>query len=547
MSVMATAANAQIVRGTVTEKGSGAPLSGVVLTIVDTAGKTLVDALSGEDGGFEVRAPGPGRFALDAKRIGVRRLRLPAFSLASGETSRIDVVLEAVPTVLASMRVTSRSACVRRPQENARTAELWEDARAALRASVISRLRASPSGKVVRFTRKLDVRTWRVLFEHRREVPADANRPFRSLSAEDLSIDGYVRENADGSVDYFAPDAEVLLSDTFLADHCFRVEPGLRERARHIGLAFEPIAGRKTPDVRGVLWLDATTAELRTLEFQYTWLPYDQRPVDFGGTVDFFRTFSGQWIVRAWRIRTPEFGYEQFIERANGERIPAGRSRTPHVVRITEEGGAVPISVLLAETGIEGTVVLGNGSNRLLPGVTVALGGTTDSAVTDGTGRFAMSGVNVGSYTVVLRHPVLDSLGIEHLGPTVDVRPGMFANLALEFPSDLELATRLCTAVNLKQHAVVRLLAVDEKTGAPLTDLPITLAPVRVDARGNRIVSPPAHRGTLDATGGFMACGIAGNTAMRIEIGPEGAPRWVGEISAPAGVVGWHLIRIQPQ
>src|SRR6185503_11701153 len=121
---------------------------------------------------------------------------------------------------------------------------------------------------------------------------------------------------------------EVLLSDQFLADHCFRVEAGTGWRAKDVGLGFEPIPKRKTPDVRGVLWLDGRTAELRTLEFTYTWLPFDERPGDFGGTVDFFRMLSGQWIVRNWRIRTPEFGRQQFIERANGDRVPLPPSQT---------------------------------------------------------------------------------------------------------------------------------------------------------------------------------------------------------------------------
>jgi hypothetical protein len=390
---------------------------------------------------------------------------------------------------------------------------------------------------VIRFMRKLDVRTWRVLFESRRTVMSDASRPFRSLAAEDLSIDGYVRQNHDGSVDYFAPDADVLLSETFLTDHCFRVVSGLgRElHENHIGLGFEPVPKRTTPDIRGVLWLDAKTAELRTLEFTYTWLPYDERTKDFGGVVDFFRTLGGQWIVRNWRIRTPEFGHEQYVERANGERIAMAPSRTPHVVRITEEGGAVPLGVLLAETAVRGVVVMDKASQRAIPGVTVALGGTNDSTVTDEFGRFALTEVDVGSYTLVLRHPALDSLGIEFLGSTVDVRPGVTSQLVIEFPSNADLARRLCDGpVNLERDAVVRVIAVDDSTGKPLRDAPI-------------VISQPGaalRRGMLDAGGGFVVCGASGGQGMVIQIGNGPIP-FTDQVIASAGVVGWRLIRVK--
>src|SRR3712207_8591443 len=59
---------------------------------------------------------------------------------------------------------------------------------------------------------------------------------------------------------------------TLFRSHCFRLE---RDPARpHVaGLAFEPVKGRKQPDVRGVLWVDRDTRELLSLDYTYTSYP----------------------------------------------------------------------------------------------------------------------------------------------------------------------------------------------------------------------------------------------------------------------------------
>lgn len=72
---------------------------------------------------------------------------------------------------------------------------------------------------------------------------------------------------------FHAPDAAVLLSDTFLDTHCFRLQSAHRAHVGMVGLAFEPVRGTRTPDVHGVLWMDAESAELRLLEYGYGDLP----------------------------------------------------------------------------------------------------------------------------------------------------------------------------------------------------------------------------------------------------------------------------------
>jgi hypothetical protein len=180
---------------------------------------------------------------------------------------------------------------------------VWDEARKALSSTVRA---AADSGAAYEFT------TFeRIYTPHDRQLVSDttvrhrgpASRPFASISAEELAEHGYVRP-LDGTMTYYGPDAEVLLSDVFLERHCFQLREGTGAEEGMIGLAFEPLRTRRRPDVRGVLWLDRRTSELRHLAFDYDGIqPGGDPPAD--GRVEFARTPAGTWIVRKWLLRFP--------------------------------------------------------------------------------------------------------------------------------------------------------------------------------------------------------------------------------------------------
>src|SRR4030095_428528 len=68
------AAEAQVVRGRITDRTSGSPVPGVLVSLLPDAGTTAaISALSNARGEYAIRATSPGRYRLDAKRIGVQR------------------------------------------------------------------------------------------------------------------------------------------------------------------------------------------------------------------------------------------------------------------------------------------------------------------------------------------------------------------------------------------------------------------------------------------------------------------------------------------
>src|SRR5688572_29646346 len=291
--------------------------------------------------------------------------------------------------------------------------------------------------------------------------------------------------------------------------------------------------------------MDAKTAELRTLDFTYTWLPNDYRPADYGGVVTFFHMPGGRWIVRSWRIRMPEFGYERSSERFDGTHVALGRSSTPHVVRIAEEGGAVPLDVLLSKAGrVVGTVVGDTVSNRPIAGITVALEGTSDSTMTGVDGTFELPLVQPGSYSILLRHAALDSLGIRHLARTVEVEAGSTTTLALQLPTNDEIAARMCKVpVDFQKHSIIRFIILDQ-AGAPLANTPAVFSRVPLGEDNKAIVdSAASYDVTLDATGGFLACALRGDEVVRIEGVPEAPNPWGETVRPRMGMIGWYVVR----
>jgi hypothetical protein len=335
---------AQSVRGLVKEQVTGLPLAGVLMTLTgDSAGAPAVaTVLTNDLGAYSIRAPQPGRYRLGAKRIGVRRFESEGLELAASQDIERDVELEALVYQLPTVVVHSDPLCVRRADQSGQIASLWDEASTALTATQVSLRDRMVRARVVRYTRDLDAQSLRVEAERaRRQTDGVIERPFVSLSGDDLSRNGYWRMLPDDSIAYYAPDATVLLSTAFARDHCFSVANGRAERAGLTGMAFEPKSGRDVPDVRGTIWLDARTFELRLVEFRYSRLPIASSNRHIGGEVHFVKLPSGAWIVGRWFIRMPRYDRNPRM-RSTG--VPGQPPVVEHrLTGLIEEGGTVTV------------------------------------------------------------------------------------------------------------------------------------------------------------------------------------------------------------
>ncbi|HEX6316201.1 MAG TPA: carboxypeptidase-like regulatory domain-containing protein [Gemmatimonadaceae bacterium] len=333
---------AQTARGVVTEQATGAPLAGVLMTLArdDDPGQVVASTLTSERGLYHLRAPQPGHYRLGAKRIGVKRFESAAIELAAAQDIERNVELEALAYQLPIVTVRSDPLCVRRNDQADRIASLWDEVRTALTATQVSLRDRLVRARVVRYVRELDAQSLRVQAERmRRQTEGIVDRAFVSLAGDVLSRQGYWQTLPNDSVVYYAPDASVLLSAAFARDHCFATIEGRGVRAGLTGVAFEPESERNVPDVRGTIWVDARTFELRLVEFRYSRLPVATSNRHIGGEVHFTRLPVGSWIVSQWFIRMPRYANRP-TTRSTG--VPGQRPIVEYrLTGLIEEGGTV--------------------------------------------------------------------------------------------------------------------------------------------------------------------------------------------------------------
>jgi len=306
--------DAQSVSGRILDATSGGVVAGALVILLDKEDREVATTVTTARGTYHVRAAGAGVYRLRAERIGFENATTQPFTLLAGQTVNRELSASSTAIVLPVLAVEGETECRVRPGEGEATYVLWEEARKTLR--VAERAAADYRFDAVMYERLVNL--WGEPLEQgdMEYVSIAGRHPFRSVSVEDLEADGYSRIAEEGTY-YFGPDAEVLLSDPFLDSHCFRYRGAGDDPV--VGLAFEPVRQiRNRVDVRGVLWLDRETAQLRTVEFQYTGVA---RPAALGqgpgpgGQLVFDRTPDGGWIVREWWIRIPAGSRERGVQR----------------------------------------------------------------------------------------------------------------------------------------------------------------------------------------------------------------------------------------
>lgn len=513
--------DAQIVRGRVTERGSGATVGGVVVSIIDAATRApTASTLSDAQGHYALRASGAGSYRIEAKRIGVRRFLSDAITLATGETREVDIAVEGLAYTLPEVVVSGLAACSGSTRDAPRIAALWDEARTALFATRISLRDRLFRGTVSRYVRELDPRSHRVLREEGRQIQGVVDKPFRAVDADSLSARGYVETDASNIRTFHGPDADVLLSDAFVRDHCFRLAPPSRERRGLTGIAFVPAAGRNISDISGTMWLDARTFELKLVDFRYvntSGLPDDNA---IGGEVHFAKLANGAWVVRKWFIRLPSGSRTSTPMTVSGATPNIFARPVGYVLR--EEGGHVTAEAMLDRerpAALAGTVYDSLGGP--LVGAVVVLSGTPYRGTVDALGQYRINGIAPGTFSVVVEHPAYSAFGIFAAEAEVSLPEGLVSQLQLEAPKTRVIRARLCPSTNQREpeQADLRLHLLDAKGQL----MPFTW--VRVDWREVQRMTERSvmTRGSYleaetDQHGAATLCALPARTSLPISV-----------------------------
>jgi hypothetical protein len=507
---------AQVIHGQLARDGSSEPIGGALVVLLGADGTQLTGALTNPEGRFTIRAPGPGVYTLRAEQIGFATVTSPALRLADAETLEYSMLARVEPVRMDGLTVTGRRRrCVVRPREGEQLHTLWEEARKALNAAAWTEEQGLFRFRYVRYERELDPASLRVR-THREVATAGLSaNPFVSIPAEQLENEGYVRMSG-ADAWYFAPDAEVLLSDRFLDQHCFKLASGRPDAEGLIGLAFEPVSGRGLPDIEGVLWLHRSTAELHHLEYRYTRLSIPVATDELGGRIDFERLPTGAWIIRRWYIRMPVIGT------SSSQWLDTG-SRTSHTLLALKEDGGEVVAIFTPAGRVVRSASLASISGTVFDSITSAplagaevfvVGGADDRSLTDASGRFLITGLlPERSYRLSFSHPRLDSLDYSPAGLEVAVVGGEGTDVALAIPS---MATMRAAECGDAEGGVVFGSVVNSANSLPLAGARVTLS-----APGDSFVREQES----DFAGRYLFCGVPAEVALTVRATAAGSAR----------------------
>ncbi|HEX6251945.1 MAG TPA: carboxypeptidase regulatory-like domain-containing protein [Gemmatimonadaceae bacterium] len=378
------------------EAESGVPLGGALIALLDQGDRVVAEGLSSEDGRRTLRAP-DGIYRVRVRRIGFHphvtgAVRLP-------HEGEFVVRIESRRVVLSTIVVSARAQCRALERDAVAVATVWEEVSKALRASQLTSddLAGIARGRVYR---KEVSREGAVTAADTSAFVVVDKRPFGAVDPAILARDGYVTGDEWRGWQYYGPDETVLLSREFANTHCFRITRG-DQRAGQIGLAFEPVPGRRVADITGVLWLDESSGELREIEYNFVNAGMPSRFAS-GGFTRFRRMPSGAWLVDEWKLRMPRI------------RMRPGANAIVSVAGWVETGGGIVADDATPRTargvGTVTGIVFDSIAGVPLEGAAVSLRGS--HARSDASGRFTFTEVPTGRSTISFTHPSLSALNI---------------------------------------------------------------------------------------------------------------------------------------
>lgn len=497
---------------------STTPLRAAIVQALDARGTEVGRALTGPAGRYVLRLPSAQQVHLRVLRIGFRPTEGPTIDVGRDTTDAPRLVFAAQPVVLSSVNVRDRRTCRVNADTGLAVSRVWDEARKAMLSTQLSSGDVPLTAEWIEYDRTLDSAALVVKKQQVRVLTHPTTHAFKSRPADELVKTGYVVEEGGGTT-YFAPDADVLLSESFAATHCFRLASAPRGQPQLIGISIEPSRDRRdTPDITGTLWLDRRTAELRSLEFRYTNLPDLAAAAEPGGRVEFLRLDDGNWLVSRWYVRMPLVAPREPSPDAGTRRVVM--AATNLVLRgVQTTGGEVNRvlrhdSVVYRATGPHVTVQLLARDTLLSPaGARLSLNGTDYVAYADGSGRIRIDPVLAGRYRARISTPLMDSLAVAPISEEIEAREDAGAD-TLTLPPARDLLRAACPIDSIRNGEAMLRGRVRNERAEPVAGAAVTATWQDnfnfVDTReGQRLAHAERTIGVLtDGAGQWRLCGV---------------------------------------
>ena len=515
---------AQVVVGRVVMPDSATAVAGALVTATDARGTTVGRGLTSGRGDFVVRLAAAGSVRLSVRRIGYRPVTGPTVRVDAQTSDRVLIVWEGQPITIAATGVRERETCRIAADSGLLVARLWEEARTAMLTSTVSAEGPPLFAEWIEYDRLLDSTSRTVRQQRVKTSRSPTTHAFRSLPAEVLREKGFVVLE-DGSTMYYAPDADVLLSDVFVSGHCFHLVDAPASEPGVIGVGFVPSRDRRDMrEIEGTLWIDRPTSELRRLEYRYVNLPDAAEAAEPGGVVEFRRLADGNWFVNRWHVRMPRLGARD-RSTDNGLRRTV-MSVNPIILRgVQVTGGEVTRalrgdSMVYQATGPSISVqVVFQDALMDAAGATLTLEGTDYAGHADAAGRIRLSPVLAGRYRASLQTPKMQVLGMapvtRELETSTDTRTD-----SLMLPSASQALALACPRDSIQEgegmlHGTVRDEGARPVAGRTVTVTWVTAFTIVGASRGDQLqYSERTLSARTDGGGRWKMCGVPRTAVM---------------------------------
>ncbi len=500
---------AQDVRVRLIDQEANVPLGGLLVSSLSATGAMGAAVLSSEDGLATVRNFGSGPVRLLIRRIGFAPFTTSPFT-PPADGAVLEIIVPVHRVTLSTVRVVGNQPCTEQTASPSIGAEAeWTLVREALEASTLTRDQRLVTTAALRFQR--DVRLdGTVNFSDTTLRGRAGERPFVAPEPAVLERDGYFKHHDDGSENFYAPDEAVLLSAGFVRRHCINVASNVRRDSTGtlIALAFMPRDRDSRADIKGLIWIDSATSELRRIDFEYVRISLRAPADSLGGSVSFTHLASGAWIVSSWTLRMPRF---RVVDRRANYTVLDGYIEvggTASAVRdVTTPGPNAPRVIVGS--------VFDSLTNQPLGGAHVQIADLGRDVIADSLGRFRFDSVTTGVHTLYADHRTLDDVGLFSIGARVDVTPQLTTTVAIATPSFATLWSRACGGKPIAAAQDGFVFGIVRDSGLSVQD---SAAMIDVAWRDtSRKTSSSSHASTrADSTGAYAICGIPASQTFEV-------------------------------
>jgi hypothetical protein len=431
----ASVASGQQIHGRITDRTSGVPVAGVVVSALDANGAVLSRAVSDSASGYHITLV-DGATKLQFRRIGFAPA---AASLRDTVNGRIDIALSRLPTVLPPVKALADAQC---PSEanSGEALALWEEARSGMLTSIVARESKAAWISILAYNTSFNGDDEEPRSVSRVELASASNAFLAGGDSDSLAKYGYGTTTNQLGTTFLGPDDIVLFGESFLATHCFRMGESTDST---LALEFEPAKGRnKLIEIAGTVLFRREPLDLKSVSYKYTGVNAPLDKAKPGGSLEFERMPSGITMIQRWRIRgafavigaQSDIGSRQptAIIRGGagggGGRVIGTPARAPQrglgrvMVQATESGalielmqwpGVAPYLYPLAKVS---GMLIDKYSKRPLANTQIRLYRTPYRTTTDSTGAYSLIDVLPGVYEVDA-----GDFDLEHYGAAPDL------------------------------------------------------------------------------------------------------------------------------